>query len=145
MTTFLRFFTTITLLLLIAPLAFGQVAEKTLVKSFAVDKNQTVSIDVPGPVEVKSWSNTTIRVQMTITLQNGNEAILKSLISAGRYNLVAKEEAGVVIIHAPALEKEVQIGGEPLKDAISIIVFAPDSVTIKNAQNTHNTSVGSSF
>ncbi len=145
MTTFLRFFTTITLLLLIAPLAFGQVAEKTLVKSFAVDKNQTVAIEVPGPVEVKTWSNTTIRVQMTITLQNGKEAILKSLISAGRYNLVAKEKDGVIIIHAPALEKEVQIGGEPLKDAISIIVFAPESITVKNAVNSNNTTVGSSF
>lgn len=147
MTKIIRYFAAITmLLLLIAPLAFGQVAEKTLVKSFAITKQQTVVVDVPGNVEVKTWTNDLLRIQMTITLQNGSESILKSLISAGRYNLVAKESDGTFLIEAPALGKVVQIGGKPLEDSFSITIFAPENVTVKlNNASVNNTGVGSSF
>lgn len=147
MTKIIRYFAAITmLLLLIAPLAFGQVAEKTLVKSFAIAKQQTVVVDVPGNVEVKTWTNDLLRIQMTIALNNGSESILKSLISAGRYNLVAKESDGTFLIEAPALAKVVQIGGKPLEDSFSITIFAPENVTVKlkNA-SINNTGVGSSF
>lgn len=147
MTRMLRYFAITTmLLLLIAPLAFGQVAEKTLVKSFAIAKQQTVVVDVPGNVEVKTWTNDLLRIQMTITLNNGSESILKSLISAGRYNLVAKESDGTFLIEAPALGKVVQIGGKPLEDSFSITIFAPENVTVKlkNA-SVNNTGVSSSF
>ncbi|MBK7871844.1 MAG: hypothetical protein IPJ74_14775 [Saprospiraceae bacterium] len=147
MTRIIRYFAAITmLLLLIAPLAFGQVAEKTLVKSFAITKQQTVVVDVPGNVEVKTWTNDLLRIQMTITLHNGSESILKSLISAGRYNLVAKESDGTFLIEAPALGKVVQIGGKPLEDSFSITIFAPENVTVKlNNASVNNTGVGSSF
>lgn len=133
-----------TFLLLIAPLAFGQVAEKTLVKSFAVAKGQVITMDVSSPVEVKTWNNDLMRVQITIKLANGNESILKSLISAGRYNFVATDDAGNMVITAPNLDREVTVGGEVLQDALSIIVFVPDNVTVKTKQPS-NTSPGSSF
>ncbi|MDX1942814.1 MAG: hypothetical protein SFU99_19780 [Saprospiraceae bacterium] len=147
MTRILHYFATITmLLLLIAPLAFGQVAEKTLVKSFAIAKQQTVMVNVPGNIEVKTWTGDLLRIQMTITLNSGNESILKSLISAGRYNLVAKDSDGMLLIEAPAAGKVVEIGGKPLEDSFSITIFAPENVTVKlkNA-SVNNTGVSSSF
>lgn len=145
MTTTLRTLIITMLLLLIAPLAFGQVAEKTLVKSFAVAKGQSIALDVDHPVEVKTWNNDLMRIQMTIQLENGNESVLKSLISVGRYNLVADNDgSGNVTITAPNLEREVKIGGEPLVDALSIVVFVPDNVQVKT-NNSGNTSTGTSF
>ncbi len=145
MTTTLRTLITAMLLLLIAPLAFGQVAEKTLVKSFAVAKGQVITLDVHHPIEIKTWDNDLMRVQMTIRLDNGSESVLKSLISVGRYNLVAhNDEFGNVTITAPNLEREVKIGGEPLVDVLSIVVFVPDNVQVK-VNNSGNTSPGSSF
>ncbi len=145
MATTLRLCATMIFLLLIVPITFSQVAEKTLVKSFAVEPHQAIVVDVPGAVNVKTWENNVLRVQITIALNNGNEAILKSLVSAGRYNVIPKEENGVVTLVAPALEKEVQVGGKPLEDAVSIMIFAPQNVTVKIAGYANNTAINSSL
>lgn len=135
-------------LLGITSLAFAQSTEKTLVKSFPLEA-KTVSLDLIGATEVKTWDNELLRVQITITLHNGSEAVLKSLISAGRYNLIAKIENGQTVISAPAMAREVQIGGKALQDDVSFIIYAPKnaSVTSKTANSTSqsNTDGGSSF
>lgn len=135
-------------LLTIASAAIAQSAEKTLVKSFPLEANQSVSLDLPGAIEVKTWDSELLRVQITITLQNGTEAVLKSLISAGRYNLIAKTGDSLVIA-APALAKEVQLGGKTLEDHVSFLVFAPKSVAVKlpttNPTSQRNTTSGSTF
>ena len=147
MTTYL--YNTFTILLLgITSLAFTQSAEKTLVKSFPLEA-KTVSLDLAGAIEVKTWDNDMLRGQMTITLQNGSEAVLKSLISAGRYNLVAKVENGHTIISAPGMAREVQIGGKALEDKVQFIIFAPKNASVQlptaNSTSQSNTEGSSSF
>lgn len=135
-------------LLSIASLAFAQSAEKTLVKSFPLEA-KTVSVDLIGATEVKTWDNDLLRVQMTITLHNGSEAVLKSLISAGRYNLIATVENGQTIISAPGMAREVQVGGKALQDDVSFIIYAPKNAAIKlsntNSISQSNTDGSSSF
>ena len=59
MTTYL--YNTFTILLLgITSLAFTQSAEKTLVKSFPLEA-KTVSLDLAGAIEVKTWDNDMLR------------------------------------------------------------------------------------
>lgn len=132
----------------IASLAFAQSAEKTLVKSFPLEA-KTVSLDLTGAMEVKTWESDLLRVQMTITLHNGSEAVLKSLISAGRYNLVAKVENGQTIISLPGRAREVQIGGKALQDDVTFIIYAPKNASVKSATaistSQSNTDGGSSF
>lgn len=140
---------TFTILLLgIASIAFAQSAEKTLVKSFPLE-TQTVSLNLVGAAEVKAWDNDLLRVQMTVTLYNGNEAILKSLISAGRYNLVANVENGQTVITLPAMEREVQVGGKALQDDVTFVIYAPKNVSVKlptaNSTSQSNTVGSSSF
>jgi hypothetical protein len=126
----------VSLLLFVLFSAHGQPIEKTLVKSFNLEGKTAVALEVPGPVEVQTWSHNYLRVQMQITLDNGNEAIFKSLVQAGRYNLRLElnEERG--IIRAPAMAREVQIGGQPLGEQISLLIFAPDNVLIELPQQT---------
>lgn len=108
--------------------------EKTLVKSFNLKGSQVVVLDLDGMVEVKSWKNGIMRVQMTIELESGSNAMLKSLIKAGRYNLANKAgNDGDFFVHAPARAKEISISGKPLKDHVSYIVYAPENVTVKLA------------
>lgn len=123
---------------LTASTAIAQSAEKTLVKSFPLEAMQTVSLDLIGAIEVKTWDSELLRVQMTISLQNGSEAVLKSLISAGRYNLVAKTGDSIVIT-APAMAKEVQLGGKTLEDTVSFVVYAPKNVSVKLPTTTTTT------
>ena len=75
------------LLVFVSSMTYGQQVEKTLVKSFNLEGNQQVALQMDGPIEVRTWNNNFLRVQMQVTLREGSEALLKSLVQAGRYNL----------------------------------------------------------
>ena len=130
MATILRFAFVLLLSTMITT-TFGQGVEKTLVKSFNLEGISTVQFDVEGSVEIKTWNNELLRVQMTISAENSSENVLKSLISSGRYNLKADSTAEHFVIKAPALQKEVMISGKKLEDVVSFIIFAPKDVAVK--------------
>lgn len=124
---------TLILLLIATTFTFAQEAEKTLVKSFNLQGNQVVVLDLEGAIEVKTWSNDIMRVQMTISHKNTSEAILKSLIKAGRYNLKSAIEEDGLKVTAPGLQREVTIRGKLLDDSVSYVVFAPENVLVKKS------------
>ncbi len=111
--------------------AFAQQTEKTLVKSFNIDNVQEVTLDLDGSVEVKHWNNRLMRVQMTVALENGSVHMLKSLVTAGRYNLVSNEDGEEYTILAPNLAREIKLRGEPLQEKVAYTIFAPENVSIK--------------
>ena len=118
------------LLLTVAP-SQAQQAEKTLVKSFNLSGQTAVFLDLEGEMEVITWSEPQMRVQMKINLQNGNENMLKSLVTAGRYNLNTKVENGTYSIVAPGLDRQIKLsGGQMLGEQISFQVFAPKNVSV---------------
>jgi len=127
----LKIFTTVLLATMVANTAVAQHAEKTLIKSFNLKGNTVVLMDVDGDVEVKEYKGEIIRVQMAIELTNGTNSILKSLIKAKRYNLIATSEKGELILNMPSLEKRVKVGGKELTERISYTVFAPADVLVK--------------
>lgn len=126
------------LLLFVSLFSFGQSVEKTLVKSFNLEGHESVSIEMDAPVEVKTWSNSIMRVQIQINLENGTDALLKSLVQAGRYNLRHKVVDGEYKIYAPAIDMQVKIGGKPLQDQVSFVVYTPEGVTV-NQEKTEET------
>lgn len=119
------------LLLLTASLGFGQQVEKTLVKSFNLQGYHVVFLDLPGPVEVKPWNNDVMRIQMSVTLKNGSEAMLKSLVETGRYNLRSTVDQHGFRVFSPGLEKEIMVRGKHMEESVSFIVFAPQDVQVK--------------
>jgi hypothetical protein len=118
------------LLLTIAP-SIAQQAEKTLVKSFNLNGHTMIFLDLEGDVDITLWSEPVMRIQMTVTLQNGNENMLKSLVTAGRYNLNTKEENGSLSIVAPGLDRQIKLSsGQNLGEQIKYQVFAPKDITV---------------
>ena len=118
-------------LLLASASLVAQQAEKTLVKSFNLNGQSAVLLDVAGNVTVTTWNEPQMRIQMTITLQNGSETMLKSLVTAGRYNLDAKEVNGAYSIVAPGLERQIKLGsGQLLGETVSYTVLAPKDVIV---------------
>jgi hypothetical protein len=119
-------------LLLSLTISYGQQAEKTFVKSFNLKGAQVVLLDLDGKIEVKEWSNNNLmRVQINVGLENGTEAMLKSLVQAGRYNLNSNDETGEYKVFAPGLARQVKFRGQELLENISYTVFAPENVTIR--------------
>ena len=109
----------------------AQQAEKILVKSFNLHGSQIVFLNLDGPVEVQTWNSDLMRIQMTVAIENGSEAMIKSLLTAGRYNLSASEDESNYQINAPGLQRELMLRGNPLVEKITYQVFAPKDVLIK--------------
>jgi hypothetical protein len=124
------------LLLPLTLFSFGQpgnvnaMAEKVLVKSFNLQGNDIVSIDLGEPIDVQTWSKNTVRVQLNITLGNGTESTLKSLVQSGKYNLKYQVEDGVFVINSPDLRKPIAVGNAMLSENISVTVFVPQNVLV---------------
>ncbi len=106
----------------------GQGASKTLVKSFNLQGLSAVALQLDAPTEVAYWDNNTVRIQLSIALDSGSEALIKSLVRAGRYNLQGEELGQVYTITAPNIGREVKIGGKVLEESISVSVFLPRGV-----------------
>ncbi len=113
--------------------AFSQTAEKTFVKSFNLKGMQVVVLNLDGNVEVQQWKNDIMRVQMTIALPKSNATTLKSLAKAGRYNLKSKVGDDAYTVYAPGMQREVRIKGENLSEKVSYIVYAPENVVVRMA------------
>ncbi|MFT4760681.1 MAG: hypothetical protein ACI9XO_004355 [Paraglaciecola sp.] len=109
----------------------AQNIEKTLIKSFNLKGNDFVELDLNGQVEVKEWSNSLMRVHVTVGIETGSDAMLKSLVTAGRYNLKASDTAEGLLIDAPSLARTITVRGVELKENITYVVYKPEGVTLR--------------
>lgn len=121
-------------LLLISYTTNGQPTAKTLVKSFNVANQNVIYLDVSpsSKVIINEWSQDQMRVTMTVSLAEGPEMMLKSLVKVGRYNLDSADEDGLFRVFIPGLEREVKLrSGKKLSEIIDFEVFVPSSVTVR--------------
>ncbi len=113
---------------------FAQTIEKTFVRSFNLMGAQEAVLRVDAPVEVKTWTQSVARVQMTDGLNSGSESMHRSLAQAGRYNLKGQLEDAQYTISVPGLEREVRVNGKALNEDITYVVFVPENVRV-NIEN----------
>ena len=110
-----------------------QQAEKTLVKGFNLAGSNVVLLDVApeSDVVVKEWSQEQMRVIMTVSLGNGSDQMLKSLVKVGRYNLDSSIEPDRLKVFLPGLERNVKLrsGGE-LIEILKFEIYAPANVLV---------------
>ncbi len=111
-----------------------QHAEKTLVKGFKLAGNNVVLIDVApeNEIVINEWSQEQMRVVMTVSLGNGSDQMLKSLVKLGRYNLDSSIEPDMLRVFLPGLERNVKLrnGGELIEN-LNFEIYAPSNVLVK--------------
>lgn len=124
---------TILSLIVFVSFSYGQNTQKTLVKTFNLKGSKVVVLDTKSSVEVKEWSNETMRIQMSITLENANTQMLKYLITKGRYNLSTELTDDGLVVSFPGRKKDVIVNknGDKLKEIVAYTVFVPSDVTAK--------------
>jgi hypothetical protein len=116
-------------LLLLSGIATGQ-AERNFVKSFNLQGKQTIVLDVGDNVQVTTWDNEIMRVQMTVSLPNSSDALLKGLAEIGRYGLITTLNPETVNLTAPTLRNPLKINGNAVKESVLFTIFVPKNVTI---------------
>lgn len=109
---------------------------KTFTKAFNTDGKGILRLELPESADLKIWDNPSIRFEITISLSNGNTAMLNELANIGRYNLVAVSAGDVLMITAPNLQKQLKVKGEELKEAINFVVFIPKDMQVEIMPNT---------
>ena len=76
-----------------------------------------------------------MQIQITVGIENGTEAMLKSLVQAGRYNLKGDDGTGEMVVTAPGLQRKVTVRGQELAENISYTIFAPENVNVRLANS----------
>lgn len=119
-------------LVLTTSVVFGQ-TEKTLVKTFNLQGNTAVALNLNGNVTVEEWGENTLRVHMNISLKNTNVNMLKYLITEGRYNLVLETTDTGLQLTSPGRNKDVVVNkeGDVLSEIVTYTVFVPRNVNVE--------------
>lgn len=129
-------------MLIAASLAVAQTTvEKTLVKSFNLKGLDQVVLDLNGDIDVQERAGEIVRVQMTIGI-SGSGAMLKSLITAGRYNLKMTETEDGALINSPNINREIMVGGKKLVENVNYTVYVPENVTVKYGSEVSSSTAG---
>jgi len=68
----MRHFLNIFILLLVSNIVFAQ-AQRTFVKSFNLKGDNFITLHLNGPVVVKEWNETFVRVLTNVTFDNANK------------------------------------------------------------------------
>jgi hypothetical protein len=123
------------LLLLAGSMAWAQPYTKTLVKSFKLEAHRTVTFLTQNEVESSHWNQPFMRVEVQIVLENGQPALLRSLVGSGRYQLLAKPADEGLQLEMPRLAKSVMLGEEELQEQIRLVVRLPEG-TVLNVRPT---------
>jgi hypothetical protein len=121
------------MILMSATLTFAQ-SEKTLIKTLTVDAPIAV-VELPGEFTVKNWDSDFIKITATVSTGNFSESILKSLIAAGRYDIVSVSENGQMVISMPKSAKKVSISNVALIENLKYEIIVPYGMEIKKTSN----------
>lgn len=122
---------TIIILLAIPMLSVAQsTVGKTFSKTFNTEDKGTIKLDLPGNVDLKIWNSPTIRVEISVSLANGNNSMVNELATVGRYNITSATEGDVLRILMPNIQKQIKVKGEVLRETLTYVVFAPKDLKI---------------
>jgi hypothetical protein len=103
-------------------------ASKTFVKTIAMENATGVVLAVDGPVTVSEWNENYLRVEMTVTVTNFSEYMLKQLAEAGRYKLESVMDGSLVVVSCPKLARKPVISGTTVNEEVGYRVFVPKGV-----------------
>lgn len=117
-------------LLLTGQFALSQSAEKTLVSSVNPNEYKSLGFDLEGEIHVIPWDGNIIKVQTLVSIQNAHEAVLKSLVSAGRYRIISVEDTGRLTLSSPGLKKKVSMSGVALQESITYQIYVPKTMQV---------------
>lgn len=114
--------------------------EKELVKSIAVETTTGSAmgavISLPGKAVVTEWDNNYIRITTTIKVDNMNEAIVKQLLSVGRYTVEGRldEKTQVLTVNMPKMAYLVTVKGVDVKEVLTFQISIPRGyeIVLKN-------------
>ena len=126
------------ILLLSTSVLCGQ-TNKSLVKSFNMQGQTTVALQLGCPIEIRTWASDVVQVQMNIHLNNGSESTLTSIIQTGRYNMKSTITPDGLLISCPSLLHSVKYNGTTISEVITVIVFVPNNVVAKIITEQSNT------
>jgi hypothetical protein len=123
----------ITLLILVFAIATNlqAQAEKTLVKSIALEGTTAATVTLPGEVTTSEWDKDFIRVTATINVLNFDENITKRLVIVGRYELKTALKDGKMTIEMPKVSNLVTIRGTQLQETFSFELNVPKNYNVQ--------------
>lgn len=126
-----KIYSTLLTFLLLGNVIFAQSSERTLVKSFNAENVTELILDLSGPVSIKEREGDLLRIQMKVSLENGHDRLLKSMVAARRFNLESTNKNGQMVISTPSLDKKITIGGKEIIEVVRYTIQVPKNISVK--------------
>ncbi len=112
-------------------IALAQTGVKTFTKSFNAEGVSKIKLDLPGAVDLKIWSQPTVRVEIHVALPSSNTSTVEQLAKVGRYDLKGDLVSNLLVITAPNLQRVVKIKGEEVRETVTYVVFIPRDIEVE--------------
>jgi hypothetical protein len=77
------------------------------------------------------WDSPSVRFEISVSLPTGNGPMLNELANIGRYNLISKTDANVLVINAPNMQKQLKVKGQDLKENVIFVVYVPKKMEVQ--------------
>ncbi len=122
--------------LAIVAVAFSAQAQvqKTLVKTFNPNGAKQVMVDLKNAkVVIKPSQEDVIRVETSVNLKNGNEALYEQLSKQGRYDLSLSTSAPVTL--SSKARDIVKVSGANLDEEVSYVINAPADIKVEDTNS----------
>jgi hypothetical protein len=120
--------------LLLSTIATGQ-SERVFVKSFNLLGRQTLVLNLGDNLQIIPTDNDVVRVQMTVKLSSGNEALLKAIAETGRYILKSDMTVQDITVSVPGLQNELKVNGNIINELVAYQIFIPKNITVLRNEN----------
>ncbi|WCL81566.1 hypothetical protein PPO43_00450 [Saprospira sp. CCB-QB6] len=103
-------------------------AQKTLVRSIALEGRSELLASLPGQVELQVWDKDFARLQTVVAVENCQQVILDRLVAVGRYEIALEDVGTGYKIIMPKGQKVVKLKGEALEEEMKFILYVPQKV-----------------
>ncbi len=118
-------------LFILGTMSAQQTVEKTLIKPVNLQGNSDILVQLDGEVNIKKWSKEYSQIEINIKAFGISDQILKSLVSAGRYDIDIEYKDNAVVLTTPDLTKSVTLRGKNLNDEVIFNVYVPEVSNVK--------------
>lgn len=115
-------------------------AQKTLVRSIALEGRTELLASLPGQVELQVWDKDFARLQTIVAVENCQQVILDRLVAVGRYEIALEDMGTAYKIIMPKGQKVVKLKGQALEEEMKFILYIPQKVATEIENLAHDNS-----
>ena len=123
-------------ILLLVNLSLAAQSSAIFIQNLSVPENQPLVIELPQSYTIQAYAGTVMKVEATVTLQNGGLGTLHYLNQRGQYKLQLQQRIVGVQLSDNSVRKRAMINSAPLCEVVKYTIYVPESIAVLDMEQT---------